>query len=187
MSWSRALAIALLFASCAADTSARAEGQARIQLPVGVCGVDHVPAAVLAEAMRVAGDAYGDIGVTIDWSGDRCDGDLLTVRLTSSPDAGIDTPGDTLGFAEPGTSLAVVMYDRIEKFARKYHVGRQLVLGYSMAHELGHLLLPRNSHSITGLMRASLNMDLAAARQLRFTPAQGMVIVRRLTAVVATN
>jgi len=69
-------------------------------------------------------------------------------------------------------------------------VKREVLLGYSIAHEMGHLLLPPNSHSISGVMRASLNLDLAAARRLRFTREQGALIVRALekaSATVATN
>jgi hypothetical protein len=65
-------------------------------------------------------------------------------------------------------------------FARRYHVKREVILGYAIAHELGHLLLPPNSHSVGGIMRASLDMKLAAAQRLRFTGDQGRLIVAAL-------
>jgi len=83
-----------------------------------------------------------------------------------------------------------VLYDRVAAFAHTYHIKRQVLLGYTMAHELGHLLLPPNSHSNSGVMRASLDLERAAARRLRFTPGQGVLIVRRLESpamTVATN
>jgi hypothetical protein len=49
-----------------------------------------------------------------------------------------------------------------------------------MAHEIGHLLLPPNSHSWQGVMRPVINLEEAAAKRLRFTREQGEQIVRRI-------
>jgi hypothetical protein len=88
----------------------------------------------------------------------------------------------TLGFAESGTQDATVLYDRVKKFARRYRVNRGVMLGYVIAHELGHLLLPPNSHSVAGVMRGMIDLQLASARHLRFTPEQGALILRKLAA-----
>ena len=50
-------------------------------------------------------------------------------------------------------SQADVFYTRIAAF-RQSPAELPTMLGYAMAHELGHLLLGTNSHSPTGLMRA---------------------------------
>ena len=50
-------------------------------------------------------------------------------------------------------SQADVFYTRIAAF-RQNPDALSTLLGYAMAHELGHLLLGTNSHSPTGLMRA---------------------------------
>ena len=49
-----------------------------------------------------------------------------------------------------------------------------------MAHELGHLLLPPHSHSPAGVMRATIDLELASAKKLRFTHDQGALIVRKI-------
>ena len=52
-----------------------------------------------------------------------------------------------------------------------------------------HLLLPAHSHSEAGLMRASLDMRMVAAKNLRFTTDQATLMLERLTAppVVSTH
>ena len=55
------------------------------------------------------------------------------------------------------------------------------LLGYVMAHEIGHLLLHSTLHSGEGIMRAqfrSADLKKAAQRQLKFTPDQGEAIHR---------
>jgi hypothetical protein len=66
------------------------------------------------------------------------------------------------------------VYPRLESAARfrDRHVG--MVVGAAMAHEVGHLLLPKNSHSNIGIMREDL--DLKSLRPLGFTAAQSAEI-----------
>jgi len=57
------------------------------------------------------------------------------------------------------------------------------LLGIAIAHEIGHLLLPDNSHSQTGLMRAKwgkADFWLAQRSQLFFTAEQGELIRSRM-------
>ena len=58
-----------------------------------------------------------------------------------------------------------------------------------MAHELGHLLLPAHSHSETGVMRASIDVQMAADKKLRFSSDQAALMLERLTVapVVSTH
>jgi hypothetical protein len=84
------------------------------------------------------------------------------------------------------------LYDRVEFVAHRYHVKREILLGYVIAHELGHLLLPPHSHSETGVMRACLDLELAAAKRLQFTREQGVLILKKVeiwesAATVATH
>jgi hypothetical protein len=58
---------------------------------------------------------------------------------------------DALGIAF--VSHAFVLYPRVRERARVWGLPEYVVLGRTMAHELGHLLLGANSHSATGLMR----------------------------------
>jgi hypothetical protein len=105
---------------------------------------------------------------------------VFAVDITSRDMAGTVVSDQTLGFAESGTRDATVLYDRVKKFARRYHINCGVMLGYVIAHELGHLLLPPKSHSVEGVMRGMIDLQLAAAKQLRFTPEQGELMRRKL-------
>ena len=96
---------------------------------------------------------------------------------------------ETVGFAIPGSQAANVIYERIRQIARRRHVASGLLLGYVIAHELGHLLLPAHSHSSSGLMRPDLDMERAATKKLRLTADQIALIQERLTVqqVVSTH
>jgi hypothetical protein len=71
-----------------------------------------------------------------------------------------------LGMAQPWArdGLNVKVFDaRIDVEARKDHLDHATVLGYAMAHEIGHVLLRNNIHSAGGLM-ASLWRNLEVQR-----------------------
>src|SRR5438046_10681618 len=161
-------------------------------ISIAICGSEQVPPAQLEKAEIIAADVYRDIGVAIDWREDEC-GDNeggLEVDLISRNDVEGPVADVTVGFAEPGSSVATVLYDRVAKFSRRFGLKREVLLGYAIAHEIGHLLLPPHSHSMSGVMRATIDIDLAARKRLRFTREQGEIIVYRLEgfpAVVATH
>ena len=73
-----------------------------------------------------------------------------------------------LGAAVAGTRVATVVYQRVEERALSGGASVGLALGYVVAHELGHLLLGRTTHSAAGLMQPTLNMQLVRQRLLFF-------------------
>jgi hypothetical protein len=152
-------------------------------LSIAICGSEPVPAVLLDRAESIAANVYRDIGVAIEWSDCRDQEGGLEVDLTTRDALDAPVADATLGFAEPGGSVATVLYDRVGKFAKRFGVKREVLLGYAIAHEIGHLLLPPNSHSPSGVMRASLDLDQAAAKKLRFTREQGELILDRLDGV----
>ncbi len=176
--------VLLVTVSCGAAASADAADApaARLHVAVAICDAQQAPPEIVASAQRIAGDVYGAIGVALEWTDAGCAaGDhSLTVNVITSNASTVDVTDLTLGFAEPGTSVATVLYDRVARFARRYRVKRDVLLGYVIAHEIGHLLLPPNSHSWQGVMRPVINMEEAAAKRLRFTREQGEQIVRRI-------
>jgi hypothetical protein len=189
MSGSRIFQAAFFIAalsSCVAAPALAAPAPDPLHLQVTVCDLASVHQAILTAAEAVADDAYRRIGVIIDWS-DRCLAGApgLYVNLTFVSSAVIELSDVTVGFAESGATDATVLYDRVELVAHRYHVKREILLGYAIAHELGHLLLPPHSHSETGVMRACLDLELAAAKRLQFTREQGVLIVRRIESAQA--
>lgn len=96
----------------------------------------------------------------------RCDHppgpDELILRIPARgqgrPVAGRYVPmGDSLvNEHEPrGARLATVYMDRVSAAAHAAGVSTSLLLGRSVAHEIGHLLLNHGRHSRRGLMRAN--------------------------------
>ena len=51
-------------------------------------------------------------------------------------------------------SYATVLIDRVEELAEQQVVSKGQILGYAVAHELGHILMCSSSHPPRGLMRA---------------------------------
>jgi hypothetical protein len=83
----------------------------------------------------------------------------LVVRILSTGTMASRQDGDTLGFAfvdldAGGGSLATVFADRVRLMAERAGVAAAELLGKTMAHEIGHLLLGTNEHAAQGLMRA---------------------------------
>ena len=109
----------------------------------------------------------------------------MELHILSSP-ATNDFSEDTLGIAMPHVLFgdhAGVFLSRVRQTVAR-NVGIIDVsglLGCVMAHEIGHLLLHSNLHSIEGLMRGEFrpkDLKKAAQRQLKFTPEQGEAIHR---------
>ena len=159
-------------------------------LTVTVYDYAGVDAKALAIARDVASEVYRRAGIEIEWV--EPDGYTDTTRLyVNVLSTDMITPlwisKDTVGFATPGTLAATAIYDRIHVLAHERHVPCGVVLGYVIAHELGHLLLPAHSHSDSGVMMASLNMEKASERNLRFTNDQAALMLERLTASPAVS
>jgi len=91
---------------------------------------------------------------------------------------------DTLGFALPGSAgvpgrIANVFYHRVEALARSAQGLEYQILGNTMAHEIGHLLLGSTGHSPTGIMKAKWSrneLQPASLGVLLFTPQQAILI-----------
>ena len=60
--------------------------------------------------------------------------------------------GYALPFAHRGAHV-LIFYDRVETLARAANKPTYVVLGYTMAHEIGHVLLGSSEHASAGLMQ----------------------------------
>jgi hypothetical protein len=102
----------------------------------------------------------------------------------------IATAGIQFGFSLPSDRgfgvIAGVYPDRALDFARLMGLDAKIVLGHTMAHEIGHLLLGSNSHASQGIMRptwGARDIHLAKTGVLGFTDAQA----ERMQAQVAAR
>jgi hypothetical protein len=91
--------------------------------------------------------------------------------------AGVALPSSVNG----GSGFVQVYFDRLEEIWRdsRGEAALGLLLGMTITHEMGHLLLPENQHSPSGIMQrctGARNLQLAARGWLSFTPVQRQTI-----------
>lgn len=130
------------------------------------------PREEIVAAQRVADRIYESAGIRVQWrqcrtasdpsadASDPCTDRLqsgeLIGRIAAGGTAG---PDPVFGYAlvdsatKTGT-IATLYADRVSEAAARLGVNRATLLGRTLAHELGHLLLGTNTHAPNGLMRA---------------------------------
>jgi hypothetical protein len=111
----------------------------------------------------------------------------ISVRIYRRPTKNRQNLGkQTAGVAVPsplnsGSGFVQVFFDRLEEIYQDSHAVAPLevLLGITMAHEIGHLLLPESQHSLSGILQGCLrarNLQLAAKGWMRFTTEQRLAI-----------
>jgi hypothetical protein len=150
-----------------------------------------VPPSILMRALEEVTRIYRQAGVETLWPTfsrrpKAAQKPALTVAILSEdqverlPAAVIpNSMGVVTRSPEGGARVAYVFYDRIHLFTGTNRLHRALVLGVAIAHEIGHLLLPDNTHSETGLMRAdwtTADLQLAQRGRLLFTAEEGELL-----------
>ncbi len=138
------------------------------------------PLSVVRDAQDEVVRLYDAIGVHIETIDDANADDPAAVDVVLVPDAtgGLRTAREAVMGATvwtlQGTPVIYVFYRRVQMESNRYAASTTLVLACTLAHELGHVLLPDHGHAPDGLMRASWGRDdllRAAQGQLRFLPA----------------
>lgn len=118
---------------------------------------------------------------------------ILSQELAKPLEERLPDNGHVFGVAprteeKPGR-MVYIFYHNIEELVQKQwlleHTAR--ILGLAIAHEIGHLLLPPNSHTQTGIMRSNwyfpskVDYLLATYGKMEFTPKQGNFIRNQLS------
>lgn len=187
----------LLIVADARDTRAQPTGLRRLQLQVSARA--DVPAPTLKRAQQQVLWLFARIDVAVDWIGCGLDrraaaaaapGAPLTigVAVMSRESAAFRSsiPPEVMGAVvrdNQGHATAWVLFERIERASDRFALDSGLVLGQAMAHEIGHLLLPRGTHGPAGIMRASWRMEDmrdGVQGQLGFSEAEAALIHARL-------
>jgi hypothetical protein len=151
-------------------------------------GIDRIdiPHEILNEAIRDVARIYGRIGVRVQWSGQHSGDSAETLHvIIATTDRWHLQPG-IMGIALMGNApvgrTVYAFYDRILETANSHRLTVGSVLGNTIAHEIGHLLLPRG-HTMDGLMREDWDwtqIDSLRAGVLGFSRGQGAQIRARL-------
>jgi hypothetical protein len=141
----------------------------------------NVTAAILERSQDQVVRIFADAGLGVDWTET---GPRFTVQIVANVLGYATASSRVMGVAlrKPGSATAQIFFNQVQTFARTWHVDVSTLLAYVIAHEIGHLLLPRMPHSATGLMRADWDQVLvreAAAGSLTFTDAQ----IKRIRAI----
>lgn len=148
-----------------------------------------VPPDILERARQLASSVFQDAGVQVIWIDAAAftrsmpvqpeerrafAGSIMQVRIMSRPmRKAMAVKDDVLGMAIAEARFAWIAFDKLGDAARQAHTELGDALGYVIAHEIGHLLLPVNSHSATGLMRRDLDPTLIARNRVRFSAEHG--------------
>jgi hypothetical protein len=137
------------------------------------------PSVVRAAAHQLT-RVFDAAGIRVVWSEtpDHTDCDrLLTIHVSLMSLAMEDRLGRTagvgshvLGVAARGPRRVYVFWSRVDAHVSRTSAPIGDALGFVIAHELGHVLLPPNSHSTTGIMHENYLVHRSYGQ--RFTPAQ---------------
>lgn len=161
----------------------------------------HVSSQSLTRAREIVTGMYERIGVRTEWLGivqqrewhpgsPRPDSisrmpiaQVTLIILTPKMAARAHVEEGALGFAAVPTEgmgrIAYAIYDRVRDTAARAAMNEDDLLGFVMAHEIAHLMLPRGSHADGGLMRGHWNVGdfrQTDVVKLEFSPEQAAEI-----------
>jgi len=170
------------------------------EITISVHDYADVPPDVLAAAQAEAHRIFRQAGVETVWltcspklektephGCSLVDATHLVLKILShTTSAHVHDRNDVLGNAlldEKGTGYyAYAFYDRVQRVAEERRLGHAL-LGNVLAHEIGHLLLGSNSHSVSGIMSAHWNgeeLRRVSEATTFFAPSQSRVLRDRV-------
>ena len=167
-----------------------------IEIQIAIIDRVGVPPSELSSAQLEVERIYRALNISLTWVGaDFTTGERrFAVHIVRTPPAAhLKSNEGVMGLA-PGTKAvrgrrAWAFYDRIHDLAVERGARRSLVLGLVIAHEIGHLLLPHNSHTPTGLMSSGWDAAALASAEaglLTFSPHHVVLIRSRLQAANST-
>jgi hypothetical protein len=163
-----------LIATVAFGTSNRL--RAADTLPVLTAAVHNyaaVPGDVLTDAEAEAARIFRHAGVRLQWVGPFASAAQVRVQILSRPmTVRTGTRPDVLGLATVDCGMVWVLYDRVVDTSESVSVPTSRVLGFVMAHEIGHVLLAGRGHSHVGLMKPGLEPRVLRTGLIGFTPEQ---------------
>lgn len=145
----------------------------------------------LAFAVETANRTLRQAGVKARWidcylDAAACKGDVesAVVELTIAADIQSEGVGNfAMGISLLPGVYAKVLWNRVTRYAKAFDVPVATVLGYVMAHEIGHLLMNTAAHAPEGVMKAvwtRTDTSLLAGGRMAFQGYEGAKMRRRL-------
>ena len=74
------------------------------------------------------------------------------------------------------TRRILVSFSRVQETARRTRADASDVLGYVIAHEIAHVLMPDGSHAPSGVMQQSVDQGVIAHNRLSFGSDEAQLI-----------
>ena len=130
----------------------------RLTIQLQIVNDANVPADILESAQQRVSTIYARAGIELvghDTQPAAPSALRFAVKIVPhSLHYGHDKP-DVMGAAlrETRGTIVYVFFGRVERFARAQRVLSSTMLAHVIAHEIGHLLLPKGWHSDRGIMR----------------------------------
>lgn len=163
------------------------------RMEVMICNSAEVQDYVLTKAETEAGFVFQSAGIEVQWSAcqnatlQKHDTPRFVIRLRGDlvPRFGGELSLHALGraFVSDGEGyIADVYYPAVEALSKTSQAGTASLIGYTIAHEIGHLLLGPG-HKPHGIMRARWSQDelfALAQRSLGFDKTDRMRLQDRL-------
>jgi hypothetical protein len=166
-------------------------------MSVAVCNIGELPAQAIEHAEAEAAYVFESMGVEIRWTNCGAEVDaqdahtrpdfIVRVRvgghLPKADATSLEAMGRAFMNVDGTGNMADVYYGAIRELTLLDPVaGADQVMGYTMAHELGHLLIGAG-HRPNGLMRSALSkkeLDALNHRHLKFNEDEQAAILRKL-------
>ena len=147
-----------------------------------------VPAAMLQKSQEQVTRIFAAAGLGVEWTET---GPRFTVQIVPNALGYARTSSPVMGVVErkPSGATAHIFFHEVQDFARRCDVEVDALMAYVIAHEIGHLLLPRTPHSVSGLMKADWDtafVRAATSRSMTFTDAQVKRILGSADAAVGS-
>ena len=166
--------------------------EARQTMRIVVYDYAQVPADLLAQAQTVVSRILGEIGVDATWmdvaaftrempcenAARRAFVDSVVQVNVISPDMHkmLGRRNSVLGGAGSYTRRVWIAFSRIQQSARLAKADVSGALGSVVAHEIGHVLMPRGAHALTGLMQHVVDPNLVAQNRVSFLSEEATLI-----------
>jgi hypothetical protein len=133
-----------------------------------------VPAYVLKKSQDEVTRIFASAGLAVRWTETS---PRVTVKIVAQVLGYDRRASGVMGVAQRTSNgcMSQIFFRQVQDFAYTYEVDLGTMLGHVIAHEIGHLLLPVNAHSPTGVMQPYWDRYLvrdAVQGLLTFTEAQ---------------
>jgi hypothetical protein len=196
MSWTRFAATCVVFSVPVALTAREGCESAEALVSLEVYDQGQLRSEEVREASQTLGQILAKASVCVNWAYcnvsamEPCTGDVrcptVILHIISQPRRGTrHMTRSSIGMTRIGrVTHATVFTDRTHAVAQQFGLPHGLLLGYTIAHEVGHLLLDQAGHSASGVMRAQWSRgdyEAMLRRWLTFAPAELRRIRRILT------